>query len=194
MSTSQPWSEGELRTLRDMWADGASATEISKALGGIRSRNSVLGMGHRMKLPARRSPLHTTAAQREEARARREVKVKPPADRREQNGGNLVQKMRAQRTGQKHRNVAPPMAGNARAKAMLLGEGPPSMHAEPTQIRSEVWHALPGTEPVPLTDRTGCHWPIGADSPFLMCNAEIESGVYCATHNRTSRSAYNVRR
>ena len=47
------WNGAELKKLRDMWLDGASASVISRALPG-RTRNSVLGVVHRSKdLPKR---------------------------------------------------------------------------------------------------------------------------------------------
>jgi len=47
------WGADEIKTLRDMWMAGASASAISRALPG-RTRNSVLGFVHRSKdLPKR---------------------------------------------------------------------------------------------------------------------------------------------
>lgn len=47
------WTEARVETLKAMWANGSSASEIATALGGI-SRNSVIGKVHRSGLPARR--------------------------------------------------------------------------------------------------------------------------------------------
>ena len=46
------WSERDDETVRDLWAKGYSASEISKQLDN-RSRNSVIGRIWRLKLPKR---------------------------------------------------------------------------------------------------------------------------------------------
>jgi GcrA cell cycle regulator len=50
------WSNETIEALRSLWADGKSASQIAKALGGI-SRNAVIGKAHRLKLPSRPSPI-----------------------------------------------------------------------------------------------------------------------------------------
>ena len=50
------WSSDTIDALRQLWADGQSASQIAKALGGI-SRNAVIGKAHRLKLPSRPSPI-----------------------------------------------------------------------------------------------------------------------------------------
>ncbi len=48
---------------------------------------------------------------------------------------------------------------------------------------SGVWYALPGSTPVAIADHVlGCRWPTGDDCPFLYCNEEVQSGVYCPSH------------
>lgn len=49
------WSDDDIETVRRMWAKGASAGEIAKAIG--HSRNAILGKVHRMDLAARPSPI-----------------------------------------------------------------------------------------------------------------------------------------
>jgi GcrA cell cycle regulator len=44
------WSDTDIRTLRTMWQDGATATEIAATLGGGVSRGAVLGKIHRLGL------------------------------------------------------------------------------------------------------------------------------------------------
>jgi GcrA cell cycle regulator len=50
---SNDWSEAELLTLRQLWAEGMSARLIGVELG--RSRNSVVGKAHRLELAPRPS-------------------------------------------------------------------------------------------------------------------------------------------
>lgn len=53
------WNEGAVQLLRTLWADGLSATEISRKLkdtGLVVSRNSVIGKVHRLGLAGRATP------------------------------------------------------------------------------------------------------------------------------------------
>ena len=81
------WSEDRVTTLKSLWLDGLSASQIAKALGGV-TRNAVIGKIHRLGLsgravasaptrPARpsipRSPRRVTAP-----RAKAAVQLTPP--------------------------------------------------------------------------------------------------------------------
>ncbi len=48
------WTEERLELLKSMWGDGASATQIAEALGGI-TRNAVIGKIHRLGLNNRKT-------------------------------------------------------------------------------------------------------------------------------------------
>lgn len=50
------WTEEEVATLRSMWAEGATASRIAKAIT-THTRNSIIGKAHRLKLDARKSPV-----------------------------------------------------------------------------------------------------------------------------------------
>jgi GcrA cell cycle regulator len=50
------WTEERIATLKRMWAEGSSATEIAAALGGGVSRSGVLGKLRRLKVPASALP------------------------------------------------------------------------------------------------------------------------------------------
>lgn len=50
------WSEERTALLRKGWADGLSASQIAKQLGGV-SRNAVIGKVHRIGLPGRKTPI-----------------------------------------------------------------------------------------------------------------------------------------
>ncbi len=49
------WSEERVAELRRMWAEGWSASQIAKALGGT-TRNAVIGKVHRLGLEQRGTP------------------------------------------------------------------------------------------------------------------------------------------
>nr|HQU70336.1 GcrA family cell cycle regulator [Albidovulum sp.] len=46
------WTDERVETLKKMWADGQSASQIAKELGGV-TRNAVIGKVHRLGLSNR---------------------------------------------------------------------------------------------------------------------------------------------
>lgn len=53
------WSEERTSTLKKLWLDGLSASQIAKQLGGV-TRNSVIGKVHRLGLTGRAAPSQPT--------------------------------------------------------------------------------------------------------------------------------------
>jgi len=50
------WTEERVESLKNMWSQGMSASEIADALGDV-SRNAVIGKAHRLGLSGRPSPI-----------------------------------------------------------------------------------------------------------------------------------------
>lgn len=51
---SRAWPDADVELLRDLWGSGNSASVCAEAIGG-RSRNSIIGMVHRLGLPKRKT-------------------------------------------------------------------------------------------------------------------------------------------
>jgi GcrA cell cycle regulator len=49
------WTEDRVTTLKKLWLDGLSASQIAKQLGGV-TRNAVIGKVHRLGLSGRAAP------------------------------------------------------------------------------------------------------------------------------------------
>ena len=49
------WSDERIETLKKLWTDGLSASQIAKQLGGV-TRNAVIGKVHRLGLSGRAAP------------------------------------------------------------------------------------------------------------------------------------------
>ena len=49
------WSDDRVTTLKSLWRDGQSASQIARALGGV-TRNAVIGKIHRLGLSGRPAP------------------------------------------------------------------------------------------------------------------------------------------
>lgn len=69
------WTEERVETLKKLWADGYSASQIAMQLRGV-TRNAVVGKVHRLGLPAR-----PTTSRRKRHRPRLHSAVKPMAVR-----------------------------------------------------------------------------------------------------------------
>ncbi|XBQ16175.1 MAG: GcrA family cell cycle regulator [Oceanicaulis sp.] len=80
------WTEERVETLKKLWADGLSASQIAKQLGGV-TRNAVIGKVHRLGLsgraapsrPARRPAPRPAAPRQPKPAAAKAVPVKPAA-------------------------------------------------------------------------------------------------------------------
>jgi len=71
------WTEERVTSLRKLWADGLSASQIAKQLGGV-TRNAVIGKVHRLGLAARATPSRPT---KRPVRAARPRVMSPTAPR-----------------------------------------------------------------------------------------------------------------
>jgi GcrA cell cycle regulator len=74
------WNDERVETLKKLWSDGLSASQIAGRLGGV-TRNAVIGKVHRLGLAGRattsRMKTHRTRV-RSQATARRLGKSRPP--------------------------------------------------------------------------------------------------------------------
>lgn len=55
------WTDERIETLRSLWMQGLTASQIAERLGGV-SRNAVIGKAHRLGLSARPSPIKRETA------------------------------------------------------------------------------------------------------------------------------------
>jgi GcrA cell cycle regulator len=78
---SMGWNDERVETLKRLWADGLSASQIAAELGGI-TRNAVIGKVHRLGLAARaKSPTSTTPRPRKARANSQMIRVNRPAVR-----------------------------------------------------------------------------------------------------------------
>lgn len=73
------WTEAQIVDLKRLWAAGQSTSQIGTALGV--SKNAVIGKAHRLKLPARASPIRR-GSEPNPARRKRVPKQFPNLQRR----------------------------------------------------------------------------------------------------------------
>lgn len=70
------WTEDRVETLSKLWADGLSASQIAKQLGGV-TRNAVIGKVHRLGLSGRAKPSRPKPAKTATTAARPKAAPKP---------------------------------------------------------------------------------------------------------------------
>ncbi len=72
------WTEDRVEILSKLWADGLSASQIAKQLGGV-TRNAVIGKVHRLGLSGRAKPSRPATRRAAKPAAARTAAVKPKA-------------------------------------------------------------------------------------------------------------------
>jgi GcrA cell cycle regulator len=190
------WTDERVETLKRMWNEGQSASQIAKELGGV-TRNAVIGKVHRLGLSNRAAPGGETAAP-----ARVETAPEP--------------------AGREGAAQLTPEAPTAEA-APTPGESAPPEPAAPAQLRRQI---VPAGQPLPpqpsaneispealasvrevekrakkltlmeLTERT-CKWPVGdpATPDFWFCGLPAQQGKpYCEAHVGVAFQPMSARR
>jgi GcrA cell cycle regulator len=75
------WTDERVATLKKLWLDGLSASQIAKQLGGV-TRNAVIGKVHRLGLSGRAAPSQPTRPVFKAPRAPRPIAASPAPIRR----------------------------------------------------------------------------------------------------------------
>ena len=200
------WTDERVETLKRMWAEGQSASQIAKELGGV-TRNAVIGKVHRLGLSNRAGESASMADEVEiappAAPAKPEVAAEPAAPRPAPAAVPVQPKPAAERP-------APAVAPAAAAAAAPAAPAAPT-NVTPLPMRKAI---SPAGQPLPpqpsaneispealasvrevekrarkltlmeLTERT-CKWPIGdpATDKFWFCGLPSQPGKpYCEAH------------
>ena len=180
------WTDERVETLKKMWSEGQSASQIAKELGGV-TRNAVIGKVHRLGLSNRAGS--APAAKAEPAATKPEDKPKPaakqaaaPAPKPEPVEDTNVVELRTE--------AAAPPASNARKQIVPAGKPlPPQPSAneispEALAKVNEIEKKAKKLTLMELTERT-CKWPVGdpATPHFWFCGLPVQQGKpYCEAH------------
>ena len=210
------WTDERVETLKKMWAEGQSASQIAKELGGV-TRNAVIGKVHRLGLsnrvggPAAPEPKPAAPARAEPAAAPRPEAPAPRA-------APVVEDEPVAATPAAVR-AEPPRPAPAAAPAPVQPAAPVSTSPARKQI-------VPAGQPLPpqpsageispealasvrevekrarrltlmeLTERT-CKWPIGdpATDDFWFCGlGSLPGKPYCEAHVGVAFQPMSARR
>ncbi|TCP44079.1 GcrA family cell cycle regulator [Rhodovulum marinum] len=194
------WTEERVETLKRMWGEGQSASQIAKELGGV-TRNAVIGKVHRLGLSNRAGGGATAKpapAKEKPAKPEPAVAAKPEApapDRKPAEPRPTPANTAAQPS-------APAPVPAARKPIVPAGQPlPPQPSANeisPETLASvrEVEKTAKKLTLMELTERT-CKWPIGdpATDDFWFCGLPVQQGKpYCEAHVSVAFQPMSARR
>ena len=196
------WTDERVETLKKMWAEGQSASQIAKELGGV-TRNAVIGKVHRLGLSNRVGPGGKDEEEVEEAPA-------APAPRPEPARAAAPEPMRAAEPAPRPVErpapapaAAAPIAPIPLRKAIIPAGQPLPPQPSANEISPEALASVREVEKrakrltlMELTERT-CKWPIGdpATEDFWFCGLPSVAGKpYCEAHVGVAFQPMSARR
>ncbi|WDR01036.1 GcrA family cell cycle regulator [Devosia sp. J2-20] len=177
VSGAQPagWTDERVETLKKLWMEGLSASQIAGQLGEGVTRNAVIGKVHRLKLSARAKPTNSTPRARPAARPAPR-RVASPSAGMSSHMGSAAAKPR------------PAMSRPQSVGATALAHDP--------QMDQQLYVApavqelfIPEDKRLSLLQLSEdtCKWPIGdpLGKDFYFCGQHsLESGPYCEFHSK----------
>jgi len=192
------WTDERVETLKKMWGEGQSASQIAKELGGV-TRNAVIGKVHRLGLSNR-----TAGAP---AAAKPEPKAKPAAPKAEAKpkpAKAAPEPEAAASPAPEAEETAPAPKPNLPARKQIIPAGQPlppqpsanEISPEALAKVSEVEKKAKKIGLMELTERT-CKWPVGdpATDDFWFCGLPVQQGKpYCEAHVGVAFQPMSARR
>ncbi len=187
------WTDERVELLKKMWAEGQSASQIAKELGGV-TRNAVIGKVHRLGLSNRNAGAAgkseakaKPAASRPEAKPRPELKTEPARPAPEAGAGPDPETRPATPA---RKQIIP--AGQPLPPQPSANEISPEALAKVNEVEKKA-RKLSLME---LTERT-CKWPVGdpATEDFWFCGLPVQPGKpYCEAHVGVAFQPMSARR
>lgn len=197
------WTDERVETLKRMWAEGQSASQIAKELGGV-TRNAVIGKVHRLGLSNRvaggrededeATPAPAAAAPRAEPKPEPAPRAEPAAAR-----PAPERPAPAAAAPAAPSNVTPlPIRKAIVPAGQPLPPQPSANEISPEALASvrEVEKRARKLSLMELTERT-CKWPIGdpATEDFWFCGLPSLPGKpYCEAHVGVAFQPMSARR
>ncbi|MGR3464910.1 GcrA family cell cycle regulator [Limimaricola sp.] len=178
------WTDERVETLKRMWNEGQSASQIAKELGGV-TRNAVIGKVHRLGLSNRTGVAPQSAPAAPQAAPAPAQPAAPAAARPEPAAPAEPEAEKA--SGEDDSPI--PMSAARRAiipAGQPLPPQPSANEISPEALAkvSEVEKGAKKLTLMELTEKT-CKWPVGdpATDNFWFCGLPTQSGKpYCEAH------------
>ncbi len=195
------WTDERVETLKRMWAEGQSASQIAKELGGV-TRNAVIGKVHRLGLSNRVGSSDKDEGEAEKAAVKPEASVAPP---RVEPAPRVDPAPRPAAAPERPSaapapvNVLPiPMRKAIIPAGQPLPPQPSLNEISPEALASvrEVEKRSKRLSLMELTERT-CKWPVGdpATEDFWFCGlVSVPGKPYCEAHVGVAFQPMSARR
>lgn len=185
------WTDERVETLKKMWGEGQSASQIAKELGGV-TRNAVIGKVHRLGLSNRAGSggsSATKAAPKEKPAAKAAAAPKaPPKPKATGTKAAPASKAAEPEVLELDENGIPISAAR---RAIIPAGQPlppqPSANEISPEALAKVSEVEKGSKRIglmELTEKT-CKWPVGdpATDDFWFCGLATQTGKpYCEAH------------
>jgi len=198
------WTDERVETLKKMWAEGQSASQIAKELGGV-TRNAVIGKVHRLGLSNRVGPGGAPEAEEEDLIMPVPPRIDPPPPESEEPVEPEVEPEPLVAEAPADILAAPSAVVTALpVRKLIIPAGQP-LPPQPSanEISPEALASVREVEKrakrltlMELTERT-CKWPIGdpATEDFWFCGLPSLPGKpYCEAHVGVAFQPMSARR
>jgi GcrA cell cycle regulator len=190
------WTDERVETLKRMWGEGQSASQIAKELGGV-TRNAVIGKVHRLGLSNRAGGKEDEEEQAPVTAPAPRVEAAPRSDARP--ASDPQPRPAAAAPAAPASNVTPlPIRKAIIPAGQPLPPQPSLNEISPEALASvrEVEKRAKRLTLMELTERT-CKWPIGdpATDDFWFCGLpSIPGKPYCEAHVGVAFQPMSARR
>ena len=171
------WTDERVETLKAMWSEGKSASQIAKELGGV-TRNAVIGKVHRLGLSNRSGP----EAEAPQAAADPAPKAARPAET--PSAPPEPKLSPAQRPAAQATSIPAPRPKIIPGQPLPPQPSANEISEEALANLAEVAKKAKKLTLMQLTERT-CKWPFGdpATEEFWFCGLQTAPGKpYCDAH------------
>ncbi len=178
------WTDERVETLKTLWGEGQSASQIAKVLGGV-TRNAVIGKVHRLGLASRAAAKPDATKSDTQAPAKAETATKKPKLKAVEKPVKSVEATEKPKPVTAHK---PPVVTSTFPH--------PPAPSEPLVDLAEVDAAAKKLSLLELNERT-CKWPIGDPSKgeFYFCGHPVAAGKpYCSSHVAAAYQPMSSRR
>jgi GcrA cell cycle regulator len=181
------WTDERVETLKKMWGEGQSASQIAKELGGV-TRNAVIGKVHRLGLSNRAGSGGAKAEAKPKATPK--PQAAPAAATPTPAAAADVDNLPAPPRSAARRAIIP--AGQPLPPQPSANEISPEALAKVSEIEKK----SKKISLMELTERT-CKWPVGdpATPDFWFCGLPVKTGKpYCEAHVGVAFQPMSARR
>lgn len=206
------WTDERVETLKKMWTEGQSASQIAKELGGV-TRNAVIGKVHRLGLSNRADEVEDIAPKVEAPKAEPKVEtLRAETAKPDSNDATRVETAKAEVIAEEtdKEEAAKPaarmdstLAPIPMRKAIIPAGQPLPPQPSANEISPEALASVREVEKramrlslMDLTEKT-CKWPIGdpATPEFWFCGLPSQPGKpYCEAHVGVAFQPMSARR